>query len=110
MRLEEAVRAVEQQIGMLTTLVQETEVAIAALKSLKEKGEGLLPIGAGVFVPVEMKGEQVLTGIGANVFVEKSVDEAIKILEKRKESVKKVLEETKKRRLKLIEQARRVPK
>jgi len=108
MKLEDAVRAVNQQIQMLSTVIQDTEAAIAALKALKEKGSGLVPLGAGVFIPVEMKEEKAVVGVGANVLMEKSMEEAVSILEKRRESAKKALEQAKKQHMALMEQARRV--
>ncbi|HID09571.1 TPA: prefoldin subunit alpha [Candidatus Micrarchaeota archaeon] len=110
MKLEEAVRAIDQQIQVLTAILQDTEAAIAALKSLKEKGEGLVPVGAGVFIPVRVEEDRTLVNVGAGVFLEKNVDDAVSLLEKRKESVKKALEQAKRQRIRLIEQARRVSK
>lgn len=108
MRVEDAIRAIDQQIQVLTAIVQETEATIAALKALKEKGEGLMPIGAGVLIPVQVKESKVLANVGGNTLLEKNIDDAIALLEKRKESVKKALEQTRTQRMKLIEQARRV--
>ena len=110
MKLEDAIRAIDQQIRMLTTIIQDTEAAIVALKTLKEKGSGLVPLGAGIFIPVEMKEEKAVVSAGANIFMEKSIEEAVSLLERRKESAKKALAQTKKQHMALIEQARRVSK
>lgn len=102
MKLEDMLRAIDQQIQVLSTVVQDMETAIASIKALEEKGEGMVPIGAGVFVPVEAKGDKLVVGVGANVFVEKNVEEAISILERRRDSARKALEQTKQQKMMLM--------
>ena len=108
MRLEEALRAIDEQIAVLSAIVQETEAAIRALKELKERGEALIPIGAGIMVPVKMGGEKILVNVGGNIFTEKDIDSAIEFLQKRKEAVRSALEKTRQQRVKLLEQTRQV--
>ncbi len=106
--MEEALRAIDEQISVLSAIVQETEATISALKELKERGEALMPVGAGIMVPVKMNGEKILVNVGGNVFAERDIDSAIELLQKRKEAVRSALEKTRQQRVKLLEQARRV--
>ncbi len=108
MNAEEALRALDEQIAVLSAIVQETDATIKALKELKERGEALIPIGAGVMVPVKMSGEKVLVNVGGNILTENDVERAAEILEKRKASVQSALEKTRQQRMKLVEQLRRV--
>ncbi|MDN5358761.1 MAG: Prefoldin subunit [Candidatus Diapherotrites archaeon] len=108
MRPDEAIRAIDEQIALLTSILQETEGAIAALKELKERGEAIVPLGSGVLIPVKLSGEKILVSVGGNVVVEKGIDDAIAVLEKRRENIKKSLEQTRQQRMKIVEQIRRV--
>ncbi len=108
MRADEALRAIDEQIAVLSAIVQETDATIKALKEIKERGEALIPIGAGVMVPVKMSGEKVLVNVGGNILTEKDIDSAIEVLQKRKDAVQSALEKTRQQRIKLVEQIRRV--
>ena len=108
MRADEALRAIDEQIAVLSAIVQETDATIKALKELKERGEALIPIGAGVMVPVKISGEKVLVNVGGNILTEKDIDSAIEVLQKRKDAVQSALEKTRQQRIKLVEQIRRV--
>lgn len=81
-------RALEQQVGALTEGAAQLNVALDSLKSFKNGGAGaaLVPLGAGAMVRAKLAGEgKVLIDIGAGVVVEKGLEEAIAILEKRLE-------------------------
>jgi len=77
---------VQEQLNALAHFSAQLQVAIESLKALKDrKGEakGFVSIGTGVFAPATISGGAVLVDVGANVFVERSCEEAISTLERR---------------------------
>ncbi|MFH1056527.1 MAG: prefoldin subunit alpha [Candidatus Micrarchaeota archaeon] len=82
----------QNQIGTLNALVQENQAAKESLESLeKNSGEALFPIGGGVMVKAKPSVQKVLVEIGAKVIAEKTVSEAIAILDERKEKLVKTI-------------------
>ena len=92
-------RYIEQQVTSLQQQAQDSQRAmiefatsINALKEIKKitgDNESLVPLGAGVFIDASVKKQDsVLMDIGSGAIVEKTVDEAMKTLEKREEAMK----------------------
>jgi prefoldin alpha subunit len=84
--LESRLNEVNSQREILTRAFLDARAGVATLKGLdtSSTSEVLIPLGGGVFVngkapPVE----KLLVAIGADVVVEKSLDEALKYLEER---------------------------
>jgi len=79
--------SISGQVQMIEAAKNEVGVAVKAMDSLKEAKTGdeiLVPIGSGSFLKGEIRDtENVIIGIGADISVEKKVDEARKILDKR---------------------------
>ena len=103
-----ALAAVDEQIALLEAVYSQTEATIAALRALKEKGEALIPLSPDCFIPITLKEDKALVAVGGDVLLEKSVDEAIKILEKRKAQIKGNLERMKLLRRKIAERGSNV--
>lgn len=78
-------RALEQQVGALSEGTAQLGIAIESLRSLKvAEGSALIPLGAGAMVRAKLAGEgKVLVDAGAGVVVEKGLEDAIALLEKR---------------------------
>lgn len=88
--------AIAQQMNMVNVTVQEVETALTTITVLKEEPAGretLVPIGFGSFVSATLTSpDKVVIGIGAGVSVEKNVDDAKVLLEKRKDELTKYYE------------------
>ncbi len=88
--------AMAQQMNMVNVTVQEVETALTTITVLKEEPAGretLVPIGFGSFVSATLTSpDKVVIGIGAGVSVEKNVDDAKVLLEKRKDELTKYYE------------------
>ncbi len=82
----------QMQLDSIGESVSEATSTIDALKEFKKNPEmSMVPIGSGVYVKGgKIKASTVLIGVGANVIVERPVDQAIATLEKRIESSKKL--------------------
>ena len=89
-----------QQVQILDEFIRECQQAQNALEEIAEGTEGeqtLVPLGGNVFMRATIADvERVLTGVGSDVVVEKSVSTAIDFLEKR-------IEDLRQREEKLIE-------
>lgn len=85
--------ALRQQIQMMQDSTLEVSTAIDALKNLQKiKGDALVPIGAGVYLPFSKPSfDHVVMNIGAGVMVQKTPEEAIKILADRQEKLSEAL-------------------
>ena len=78
----------QSQMGEIAAGVSEAMSALDALKALKNNPEiSMVPVGSGVYVKGgKINASVVLVGVGANILVEKPLDEAITIIEKRIET------------------------
>jgi prefoldin alpha subunit len=89
--------AITQQLNLIQMTLTDTEKAIETIEGMSkaEKGsESLIPIGAGSFIHVELtKPERTVVGVGAGICIEKPVEDAIKMLEKRKQEITKAMEQ-----------------
>lgn len=93
-RLVAEVQLLDATINALRSRLEVTEAALAesrmaletlrAVKSVKKGTELLIPIGAGSYVFARIdRTDRVIVGVGANVCVEKTIDESIKITDER---------------------------
>jgi len=84
-------RDIQDQLQNIQNIEVEVFRTSEALKNLKEKGVSLFSLGSGVFSKGEMKEiNRLLVNVGANVLVEKNVDEAIVFLDDRKKELEDV--------------------
>ncbi len=86
-----------QQLQTLNNVYTSLSITISSLEGLKkckDNIEGFTSLGSGAYVKVVVQSvTNVIIGVGAGVFVEKSIDEAINILNKRLEIVKSNIEQ-----------------
>lgn len=86
-----------QQINMVQMTIKEVEMALTTIDALKETPAGketLVPIGFGSFVNAALTNtEKVVIGIGAGISVEKKIDDARILLDKRKDELTKYNEQ-----------------
>jgi prefoldin alpha subunit len=92
--------ALSQQINMVQasiTSCDQTIVTINELKITSAEGkiaETMVPVGFGSFVHAEIKNaDKVIVDLGAGFSAEKTADEAIETLNRRKEQLTKILEQ-----------------
>lgn len=88
----------QAQLESIEDSVSEALSTIDALKEFKKNPEmSMVPVGSGVYVKGgKIKASTVLIGVGANVIVERPIDQAIATLEKRIEASKKLSEQIQK--------------
>ena len=81
---------------ILSQALAENRAALLAISALSEEGESevAIPIGGGLYLPVNYNPEKkLLVRIGANVVMEKGREEATSFLNRRIEEIEKVLKE-----------------
>jgi prefoldin alpha subunit len=92
-QLQSQAEAISQQANMLQITIRDVETALTTVTALKDETAGketLVPIGFGSFVNATLTSpDKIVVGIGAGVSVEKSVDDAKGLLDKRKEELTK---------------------
>jgi len=98
-----AAQMLDEQIALLEAVYHQTEATITALQALEKKGEALIPISPDCFIPITLKEQKALVAVGGDVLLEKSIDDAIEILKKRKAQIKGNLEKYRALRMKLAE-------
>ncbi len=83
--LDQQIKELDQNIGMIEQQYQETLVLLQALDEFKEQknnSEILAPLANGIFVKTQvLDTKNVTLNIGANVMVEKSVEDAKKLVQ-----------------------------
>jgi prefoldin alpha subunit len=96
--LEARLNGLLEQKKLLVSKLNEVQTTISSIKEAqKTKGQMLIPLGAEAYIAGEIKEcEKLLVGIGANVAIEKTIDEGLKIMEKRKEELQRSLTELEK--------------
>ncbi len=94
--LTERLEKLVEQKSLFATRLAEIEVSKGTLeevKNLKKGTEMLVAIGAMTYLNTELStNEKVVVEIGAGVALEKKVEEAIKILEKREKTLREAIE------------------
>ncbi|MEM0023118.1 MAG: prefoldin subunit alpha [Thermofilaceae archaeon] len=85
-----------KRIELLNASINEIAAARRALEETQNLNEGdelLVPLGAGVFVRVKLANKSsVVVTIGANIMIEKNVDEALKIVGSREQQIRDALQ------------------
>lgn len=80
--------SIAQQLNVLQITIRDLETALITITALKDEPAGketLVPIGFGSFVNATLTNpDKVVIGIGVGVSVEKKIDDAKVLLEKRK--------------------------
>jgi prefoldin alpha subunit len=89
--------SLQQQASLIELSLNEIENTIQTLNSMdgvKAGQEVIVPIGAGTHIYANIaRLDKVIVNIGAGVSVEKSIEDAKKILEKRKEELRRGYEQ-----------------
>ena len=94
--MENQLKQLDQQLSMLEQQIMEDEKVEANLDELRKNGksEVILPLGGGIFTHGHMeKLDNVIVSVGANILVEKSVDDSKKMLEIRRKRMIEAREE-----------------
>jgi prefoldin alpha subunit len=94
--LQARIEGLERQHGLILTKITETENALKGLEEIKKTKDIVFSMGANVYLSSTVNTDKALVNIGAGVVLEKSLDGAIEILQKRREELEKLLTETQK--------------
>lgn len=84
--LDGAAKEMEAKINMMDAALNDMSTSFMTLQNIKDKkgAEVLVPVGAGVYLKATIEdSEKVIMGIGADVAVEKNVDESVEGLRTR---------------------------
>lgn len=80
----------QQTLIKITEVIKETSGAMEALKEIKkQKGTYLVKLGAGIFIESEIKTDKCKKSFAEDGYIDESIEETIKMLEKRKEELEK---------------------
>lgn len=92
-QLQKQGETITQQIEQLNASLQDVTKAQEAVEGIKGAvgKETLIPIGAGCFITAELKSEDVIVGVGAEVAIKKSREETLETLKKDKEEVENLI-------------------
>lgn len=100
-QLQNQANAHNQNLELLTLSVQEMRQTVESLEELKSTETGrevLLPLGTGSFLKSTLKqNDRVIIGIGAGFSVEKEIDEAKAIVDKRIQETDSAVQQTRER-------------
>ena len=111
-QLEQQATRYNQQIEILNGYYNEIHSAEQTLKDLdkaEEKNKILVPIGAGNFIYATVEnGENVIVTIGAGVHSEKSVQDAVESIKKKKSDVENQITQIKSSYNEVIERLREI--
>ncbi len=111
-QLEQQATRYNQQIEILNSYyseIQTSEQTLVELKDAKNDQQMLLPIGAGNFIYATIKNaEKVIVTIGAGIHSEKSLDEAIDGVKKKKSEVENQLTQIKASYNEVVERLREI--
>ncbi|MFH1107197.1 MAG: prefoldin subunit alpha [Candidatus Micrarchaeota archaeon] len=78
----------QRQGNSIQAAMAELTMSIRGLGSVKDAGSTLMGVGSGTFVPVSVaNAERVLVEVGGRVFAEKTVPDAIQLLESRRKNL-----------------------
>jgi len=85
--------ASRQQLRQMEATILEIRAAIDAIQNIKNaKADTLVPVGAGVYLSCPKPNpEKVVVNIGASVLVQKTPEEAVKILQERTRQVSEAI-------------------
>jgi prefoldin alpha subunit len=77
------VKKLQDELGKIGIMKMELTKSIESLEGLKESKELLVPLGGGAFVKVSVIDDgKVIVGTGADIFLEKDIDEVIEDFKK----------------------------
>ena len=77
------IKKLQDELGKVTIMKMELIKSIESLEGLKESKELLVPLGGGAFVKVSVIDDgKVIVGTGADIFLEKDIDEVIEDFKK----------------------------
>ena len=111
-QLEQQATRYNQQIEILNSYyseIQTSEQTLVELKGAKNDQQMLLPIGAGNFIYTTIKNaEKVIVTMGAGIHSEKSLDDAIDGVKKKKSEVENQLTQIKASYNEVIERLREI--
>ena len=100
-QLQQQANVHNQNLELLTMTVSEMRQTVETLEELKNAEPGreiLLPLGTGSFVKSTLKqNDRVIIGIGAGFSIEKEVDEAKAIVDKRIQETDNAVQQTRER-------------
>ena len=96
-RIMELIEALYNEVNILERSLMEHQSALDILRMYREAEakdfDTLLPVGGGVYLPVNVsKPDKVVVGVGAGVFLEKTIEDAIGHVEKSIENLKQAVE------------------
>ena len=78
---KQQINKLQEELGRIELLKLEILKSIESMEGLKQSKEVLVPLGGGVFVRAVVEDrDKVIVNVGADVFVEKSIDETIEDL------------------------------
>jgi len=99
--LQNQVNVHNQNLELLTMSLAEMRQTLDTLEELKSMEEGreiLVPIGSGSFVKSSLKrGDRIIISVGSDLSIEKDVDEAKAIVDKRIQETNSAAEQTRER-------------
>ncbi len=105
--LEEKFKALNQRrelFSMKLVEIEQTNQAIGEVEKSKET-DVFVPLGSSVFLPGKLnKKEKMIVGIGADIAVEKNVEEVKKVIEDRRKTLENGLETVQSNMLQIAQQ------
>jgi len=125
--MEGSTNLIQSRLRIVSSALEETAIAMNSLEGVKgcPKGtEVLVPVGAGSFLRAELTDvEKAITGVGAGVCIEKSIESSTTDLKERQAELEKLsgslrqqleqllasIENTKNNLSRMIEQQQRTP-
>ncbi|WP_303234809.1 prefoldin subunit alpha [Methanosphaera cuniculi] len=92
-QLQQQGEAIANQVEQLNLSLTDIKSASEALKGIEGSvgKELLIPVGAGCFINAELKSEDIIVGVGAEVAVKKSREETVEKLEKETKEVQELI-------------------
>ncbi|AEH07351.1 prefoldin subunit alpha [Methanothermococcus okinawensis] len=82
------VKKLQDELGKIEIMKMELMKSIESMNGLKESKEILIPLGGGAFVKAEViDSENIIVGAGADVFLEKNIDEVVEDFKKSSEEL-----------------------
>ena len=91
--LDQQLRQMEEQARMIEQQIYEHESMILSLESIKGKkgSETMIPLGPGLFVKGKIEDtDKVFIHVGNKIIASKKIDDAVKIIEKRRDKTMEV--------------------
>lgn len=92
-QLQQQGETISQQIEQLNISLKDIQSAEEAVKGIEGAvgKETLIPIGAGCFITTELKSEDIVVGVGSDVAIKRTREEAAETLKNDKEEVQKLI-------------------